>query len=622
LRNLISSKSFIVSVFLSLCIIAGFLYNPRQRHDHYANELGYDIYGYYIYLPLTFIYKDIKLQKKEDYGKVFDRYQPSPTFYQVYKIENGNFVMNYTCGFAMLYSPFFFIANIWAQHSHTYPPDGHSFPYHICIALGVLLFYVIPGIFILRKALLHFFNETITTVTLLLIVLGTNYFNEAINGYLGPHAILFTGYSLLLLLTIKWHEKPSNKTATHLGLLCGMMILSRPSELLCLLIPLLWNVWDKKSWNEKWIKISNHKSQLIIFSLCAFLTTIPQIIYWKMVTGSWIFNSYQNTEGFDFLQPHFLNVLFSFKKSWFVYTPIIIFPIVGIFLLRKYNKQIYLSILIFFLTNFYVLGSKSGWWEGGSYGLRYFVESYAVMALPFGYVVQNISGLKNILRWLLSGVLILLIALNLFQTWQYLVAIIPADRMTFPYYKAIFLKTRVTDEDRKLMEVERSYSHIEMPFNPDDYKKRTIAYYNFETINTSYVDPIHLDSSHYLSPPYSCRLDSSFIYSPGISIPYQNLTRNDHAWIRATLHYFPVYDLKDNNACLVFHFQHKSHSYKYAAYNLALFPYHLNDWNTISINYMTPYPYSESDILKVYVWLQGNKPLYIDDLHIECFEKK
>jgi hypothetical protein len=341
-----------------------------------------------------------------------------------------------------------------------------------------------------------------------------------------------------------------------------------------------------------------------------------------VVTGSWVFNSYQNTEGFDFLQPHFINVLFSFKKSWFVYTPIIIFPIIGIILLRKYNKPIFFPILIFFLTNFYWLGSKSAWWEGGSYGMRYFVESYAIMAIPLGYTLTDIGKRKWIVKGLAYILMLFFVLLNLFQTWQYLVAIMPEERMTSAYYKAIFLKTHVTAEDAKLMEIERSYGENEMPFDENNYNKRTLAYYNFETINSSFVDPIHIDTTHSLSPPNSCRLDKDFIYSPGINIPYGDLTNKDHAWIRATLHYFPVNDLKDNKALLVFHLQHRTYANKYTAYDLAKFPYKLNEWNSVSIDYMTPYPYSDSDQLKVYVWLQGSNPFYIDDFHIECFEKK
>ncbi len=618
-----NSKSLIACFIIAVMLIVAFIYNPRQRHDYYANELGYDIYGYYIYLPLTFIYHDIALKHFDDYKKnVYDKFKPAPTFYQVFRIENGNFAMNYTCGFAILYSPFFFIADVWAHHSSQYLPDGHSFPYHVCIGLGTFLFFVLPGAFILRKVLLRFFSDGIAALTLLLICLGTNYYCESGIGYMGPHGMLFTGYALLVLLTIKWHGQPKRKTAAWIGFLLGIMVLSRPSEILALLIPLLWNVWDKESLRAKWLLVKSRLGDIGVLALCGFIVFIPQFIYWKIVTGSFIFYSYRGTEGFDLLTPHFIKCLFYFKKSWFVYTPLIIFPVVASFFMYRYNKKIKWGVGLFLLLNFYLLSSWAAWWNGGSFGMRYYVESYAVMAIPFGYLLQAISRLKIIYKFLIGMVMTALSVLNLFQIWQFMVAIIPGDRMTFAYYKAIFLKVHPNPDDARLMEVERSYGEYEMPFNSTEYNRRTLAYFNYETINSSMIDPAHLDSAHFVSPPYSLRLDGDYIYSPGIKIPYEDITKKDHVFIRVTVHYFPTIDPKDNVTTVVMHLQHKDHANKYASFNLSKYPYKVNEWNTVSIDYMTPFPHSESDPLYVYLWQIGKQPVYIDDFHIECFEKK
>lgn len=120
----------------------------------------------------------------------------------------------------------------------------------------------------------------------------------------------------------------------------------------------------------------------------------PQFIYWAKVTGSPIFFSYQRTEGFDFLKPHILNVLFSFKKSLLIYTPVLIFTIIALVRMRKYNKQLQPAIVLYALLNFYLLASWAAWWNGGSFGMRYFSESYAVMALPLGYLLNEIRARK------------------------------------------------------------------------------------------------------------------------------------------------------------------------------------------------------------------------------------
>ena len=236
-------------------------YLKKYNYDNWTNQLSWDVASYYLYLPFTFIYHDIGIRDFSVLQDLFDKYQFSGTLYQGYMLENGNWVMNYTCGLAYAYAPFFFIAHAWALLGG-YPPDGFSFPYQFCISNGVML-YIIAGVFILRKVLLHFLSDKVTFVTLFFMVLATNYFHEAINDELQPHAILFTMYALVLWLTIRWHEKPSRKTAIALAAAMAWSILARPSEILMLIIPVLWNVWDKESLKRKWQLIRQNWTHLV-----------------------------------------------------------------------------------------------------------------------------------------------------------------------------------------------------------------------------------------------------------------------------------------------------------------------------------------------------------------------
>lgn len=118
---------------------------------------------------------------------IFQQYNPSGTFYQAYQLPNGNWVSMYSSGFAILFSPFFFIAHFWAS-TGAYPADGFSFPYQFCIGNGVMI-YIVAGIFLTRKVLLHFFTDTIVSIVLVLLLLGTNYFHEATSEEVMPHAI-------------------------------------------------------------------------------------------------------------------------------------------------------------------------------------------------------------------------------------------------------------------------------------------------------------------------------------------------------------------------------------------------------------------------------------------------
>ena len=603
-------------------IFAGHLTNPRYKYNYYNQDLSFDVTSYYLYLPFNFIYHDPGLTNKAAIDTIWARYAPSPTFYQAFEIENGNRVMNYTCGFSYAYAPFFFIADYWAQHS-TYMRDGFSFPYQFCIGNGVFI-YILLGWFFLRKVLLNYFSDTVSAITLLLIGFGTNYFSEAINNQLQPHAMLFSGYAIVLYCIIKWHRAPKMKYMIIGGLLMGWLILARPSEIVSLLLPLLWNVYDKASLKAKWELIKNHKSHLFAYAACGIAAFVPQFVYWHTVTGSALFYSYSHTEGFDFLKPHIINVLFSFKKSLLVYTPILIFPLIGMFIMKRKNHEGSVAIIAYAAANFYLLASWAAWWNGGSFGMRYFAESYATMSIPFAFCLQSIAEGKLFKKIISTVLIVFFVVLNLFQTWQFINWIIPDDQMTFAYYKKIFFKTMVSDEDRKLQEVKRSMAGTESFNNENEYIHYTKVFMNFSDINSMPLDYDVVDTSLYFSPPASCRIDPSHDYYPSYNWPYETLVPKgkDHIWIRVSMKYYSAIDIKDNNTALVIEMPHKDYHLKYRSFRFDERPFVKGEWNDFKVDYMTPFPYLESDKIYVYMWYRGKSTINIDDFKVEIFEKK
>ncbi len=612
-----------LAIFLAVLFVLLHYYIRTYNYQNWNNILGWDILSYYLYLPFNFIYHDPGMVNQLVIEKIFNQYHPSGTFYQAYQIPNGNWVSMYTLGFAILFAPFFFIAHLWATISGNWPADGFSYPYQFCIGNGVMI-YIVAGIFVLRKVLLHFFNDRITSIVLVMLLLGTNYFIEAVDDSCMPHAMLFTAYALILWLTIRWHEKPVMKTAALLGLLLGFTILARGSEIVCLIIPICWNIYNKQTFQAKIKLLVEKKSQLLIAVLCASIVPVIQMIYWKHITGSFIFQSYQNTEGFDWNGEHIMKVLFSYKKSWFLYTPMIILPIIGIFFMRKMAKPIFPAIGIFFIANFYLIASWAAWWQGGSFGMRYFVESYAVMAIPFGFFFKKIAEQKFIVKSMAGALAGFLLFLNLFQTWQFENWMIDGYAMTKAYYWRIFLKTTVSAEDRKLLEVDRMGFKAEETFtNEGDYLKRNIGFYNFDELNTTPVDAVFNDTTVAESKPNSCRLTKDRIYSPAFRMPFDAITQKEHAWIRVSFDYFANDAIKEAQPSLVIHFDHHNrHTYKYKGWDIEKLSFRNNEWNHYSVDYLTPYPLSTDDNLQVYIYLRGQKEFNFDNLQIEAFERK
>ena len=152
LKNILGNKykeSRVVAIVICCCLLYFHFSLPKYTYSHYTDEITWDILSYYLYLPLTFLHNDLGIKDYSYIQHLFDQYHFSPTFYQAAQAENGNYVMIYTSGLAILESPFFLIGHLWAKVAG-YPTDGFSFPYQFCVSTGVM-FYILCGIFIMRK---------------------------------------------------------------------------------------------------------------------------------------------------------------------------------------------------------------------------------------------------------------------------------------------------------------------------------------------------------------------------------------------------------------------------------------------------------------------------------------
>ncbi len=390
---------------------------------------------------------------------------------------------------------------------------------------------------------------------------------------------------------------------------------------MCVLIPLLWGIKDYKSFKAKLELLRSNFGHILALVISAVIAGIPQLIYWKYSSGHWIYYSYNNAgEGFDFAQPYIKEVLFSFRKGWLIYTPVMVFAIAGFVSLFKKNKPVFYSILIYFAVNLYIVSSWTCWWyAGGSYSQRALLSSYVLLAIPMGYMIQQILVWKKPVRVFMLSVIALMLVLNLFQTWQWAHGIIDGTRMTRSYYFATFGKTNFTEADRKLLLIERPTDAIEILKNESDYNRRNVSTFDFENITEQ---GLMLSSDTVFEGENALRMDASHPFSPAFEMSFRDITAKDHAWIRASVMVFPVNEVKDNMASLVITFQHKGEPYHYRAISISDSSFHMKpgQWNAMRMDYLTPEVRSVDDTVKIYFWLQGNDPVLIDNLVIDVFD--
>ena len=404
----------------------------------------WDAFGYFQYLPALFIFDDIDRQAWVE--GIDSTYQIVGTggLYQFSELENGNRVGKYFGGIAIMELPFFFIGHLVAGATGALQ-DGFSPPYQWAIALAPL-FYCILALFMLRAVLLHWYTDLTTALAILLLVLATNAIQYMSVDGAQTHGFLFALYVLVLWTTIKWHGSPRIRWALLIGATIGLATISRPTELIMLFNPLLWNTHTREYAKAKWAMVRSRRTHIMLAVGATFLVILPQLIYWKVVTGSFV---YDVGSKWDFLLPHF-RVLFGWEKGWFIYTPITLLFIAGLFFMRRMPWR--KSVLVFTMLNIWIVIAWHDWRYGGSYSTRALVQSYPVLALPFAALIRRVSVTRW--RWPFFVLCGYLLFVNLFQIKQYNNTTLHFNGMNRAYYQAVYLDADPTEEDLRLLREE------------------------------------------------------------------------------------------------------------------------------------------------------------------------
>ena len=423
------------------------------KNDQPIKVTTWDAFGYYMYLPGMFIYHDVtQLKWLPDIDKKYG--VTGGDGIQAEMQKNGNYAFKYLGGVAMMEAPLFFIGDQVAKHSN-YPADGFSKPYQYALSFGVL-FYCLLAIFLLRYILLLYFSDLTAAITILMVTLGTNFIQYAAIDNCQSHSYLFVLYVLVLFTTLRWHRQPHMLWAILTGYIIGLATMTRPTEAIMLFIPLLWNTHTKEAAKEKWQMVRSHRGQIIAAAIAGFIGVLPQLLYWKHATGSFIFDVGSK---WDFLNPHF-RVLFGWEKGWFIYTPITMFFVAGLFFIKKYPFA--KSVLWFCILNIYIVIGWHIWRYGGSYSTRALMQSYPVFALAFAAVAEQIGTKKwRIAFYVLCAYLL---GVNLFQITQYRTTTLHYDEMNRRYYAAIYLNPNPTPLDMDLLDSDEQL-HSEQGFH-------------------------------------------------------------------------------------------------------------------------------------------------------------
>ena len=388
-----------------------------------------DAVSYYAYLPATVIFHDLQFEFTKSLPEGFEGTIWLET------APNGKPILRMTMGLSMLWLPFFLAAHA-AAHLLGVSTLGYSWPYSFSIFLAALT-YLFIGLFYLRKLLLRYFSDLSTAVTLVMVVAATNLSYYVLSEPGMTHVYNFALFNLFIWLSLRWTGKPGLLLSVGLGLLAGLIVLIRPVNILILLFPALIGITSVKALTGR---ITANWKWILVAGAAAFTVVLPQLIYWKMQTGQFLFNSYMDSGKFYFFSPQIINGLFSFRKGWLIYTPVMVFGIAGLFFLRKKSGELFLPVVLFSVLNLYVVFSWWCWWYGGSFGMRPLIDMYGIMALPMAAFFDWIRKRREFVQTTFLYLLVAVLYLNQYQMKQYRISLLHWDSMTRAAYVGIWGK--------------------------------------------------------------------------------------------------------------------------------------------------------------------------------------
>lgn len=417
-----------------IIIILGFVFIANQIFDKAETPTQSDALGYYDYLPSIFIYHDFVRRN--------DPVQENPELYNRIKktgvyVDHHNYKVNkFASGTAFLQLPFFTVA-LLTTHLEGNDHDGYQEPFQKAVLISAF-FYLFLSIFFLKKVLLLYdIKKYIILICQILLVFGT-----LVTNYAYFEAGFSHGYSLFAITAFIYYVKLFclNKKSSHFIILIiflGLIFIIRQMNIFILLfIPFIAGSFKNIGDSLRFI-LRDYKTLITGILLCLCVILI-QLIPWYLQTGDFIVYSYHG-EQFNFLDPHFFSILFSYKKGLFIYTPLLFLTLFSLIWL-VYKKRFYLfaTWFTFFVVLTYVLSSWWSWFYGCGYGLRAYIDYYPIFFIPFAMMLNELNMMP---RLIVISISFLTIPINLIQSYQYKYNILHWIEMDKAKYWQVFLKT-------------------------------------------------------------------------------------------------------------------------------------------------------------------------------------
>ena len=387
-----------VAIVVAFCLLAPIFFRPVVQ--------GVDTIGYYSWVRAAVIEQSLDVRSTWEHypGELilqFPGYRiTTPTGY----IHN-----QWAAGPALLWLPFFLAAHgaVLLLNAAGVPlaADGFSFPYVFAAAAGTCV-YVLAAMLLIYASARRYFTESIAAGSVIVVAFATPLiFYTFVNPFTSHGLDAFAG-ALYVFCWLAVRDRPTFGRRLALGLVIGLATWIRVQNLLLLVAPVAGMTWllcwpREIAWR---VRARAFLSAVVPFALGVAALILPLMLFWRIVYGQWIINTYAAASGlvFDPFHPHLREVLFSSDRGLLIWSPVLVFSLAGTLPLWRRDRGLTALLVTNFVLTYWLVASSNMWSGLVAFGARHFVACASYFALGLAAFADRL-GRRVKLPWLAAA---------------------------------------------------------------------------------------------------------------------------------------------------------------------------------------------------------------------------
>lgn len=328
----------------------------------------------------------ILFDKDFDLTNEFKKIPPVSNDWTPIRPETGLPGNPFSIGFPILQAPFLYAGTLFDRFING-QSDGYSKTCVTFYFLGII-FYLCVGMACLYRLLKKIGSyldmpavknewNSFITVFILWPSTGLAYYTFSPMS----HVTSFAAICAFLLIWWLNRDNVSNIGWLGVGSFAGLAVLCGWQNIIFVIVPVIYELFNfnltlRASSKNRGLWLSSRSLGFVFF----LLMLLPQLLQWKHIYGSY----FLVPQGSDFLQfppKYIVNVLFSTRHGFLIWTPIVLVGIAGLIYGIKRKSAIYTPLALSLVLQIIIVGSVSLWYGPDSFGMRRLISSLPIIAI-------------------------------------------------------------------------------------------------------------------------------------------------------------------------------------------------------------------------------------------------